>query len=61
MENIKSRFGLHQVIKELTDLTYILDTSSSCIKLIFTSQTNSVMFQELIHLYIKIVIIKKFL
>ena len=35
IENLTSQFGLHQVIKEPT---HILDTSSSCIDLIFTSQ-----------------------
>ena len=34
IENMTPQFGLHQVIKELT---HICDTSSSCIKLIFTS------------------------
>ena len=34
IENLTSQFGLHQVIKEPT---HILDTSSSCIDLIFTS------------------------
>ena len=37
IENLTSLFGLHQVIKEPT---HILDTSSSCIDLIFTSQPN---------------------
>ena len=37
IENLTSQFGLHQVIKEPT---HILDTSSSCIDLIFTSQPN---------------------
>ena len=37
IENLTSLFGLQQVIKEPT---YILDTSSSFIDLIFTSQPN---------------------
>ena len=37
IENLTSRFGLHQVIKEPA---LILDTSASCIDLIFTSQPN---------------------
>ena len=37
IENVKSQFGLHQVIKEPA---LIVDTSSSCIYLIFTSQPN---------------------
>ena len=37
IENLTSQFVLHQVIKEPA---HILDTSSSCINLIFTSQPN---------------------
>ena len=37
LENVKSQFGLHQVIKEPT---HILHNSSSCIDLIFASQPN---------------------
>ena len=37
IENLTSQFGLHQMIKEPT---HILDTSSLCIDLIFTSQPN---------------------
>ena len=37
IDNITSQFGLYQVIKEST---HILNTSSSCIDLIFTSQPN---------------------
>ena len=37
IENLTSQFGLQQVIKEST---HILDTSSSCIDLIFKSQPN---------------------
>ena len=37
MENIMSQFGLHQIINEPT---HILENSSSCIDLIFTSQPN---------------------
>ena len=36
-ENITSQFGLHQIINEPT---HILENSSSCIDLIFTSQPN---------------------
>ena len=36
IENLASQFGLHQVIKEPT----LIDTSSSCIDLILTSQPN---------------------
>ena len=37
IENISSQCGLHQVINEPT---HILENSSSCIDLIFTSQRN---------------------
>ena len=37
IENISSQFGLHQMINEPT---HILESSSSCIDLIFTSQPN---------------------
>ena len=37
IENLTSQFGLHQVIKEQT---LLIDTSSSCTDLIFTSQPN---------------------
>ena len=37
LEDITSQFGLQQIIKEPT---HILDNSSSCIDLIFTSQPN---------------------
>ena len=37
IENISSQFGLHQVINEPT---HILESSSSCIDLIFTSKPN---------------------
>ena len=37
IENISSQFGLHQMISEPT---HILESSSSCIDLIFTSQPN---------------------
>ena len=37
LENITSQFGLQQIINEPT---HILDNSSSCIDLIFTSQPN---------------------
>ena len=37
IENVTSQFGLQQVIKEPK---YILDNSSSCIDLIFTSKAN---------------------
>ena len=37
IENISSQYGLHQMINELT---HILESSSSCIDLIFTSQPN---------------------
>ena len=37
IENVTSQFGLEQAIKEPT---HILDNSSSCINLIFTSQAN---------------------
>ena len=37
MENISSQFGLQQVIIEPT---YVLESSSACIDVIFTSQSN---------------------
>ena len=37
IENVTAQFGLHQIIKEPT---HKLDTSSSCIEPIFTSQAN---------------------
>ena len=39
IENVISRFGLSQIIKEAT---HILEYSSSCIDLIFTTQPNLV-------------------
>ena len=39
IENITSQFGLHQLINEPT---HLLQNSSLCIDLIFTSQPNSV-------------------
>ena len=39
IESITSQFGLHQLINEPT---HLLQNSSSCIDLIFTSQTNTV-------------------
>ena len=40
IESITSQFGLHQLINEPK---YLLENSSSCIDLIFTSQPNIVM------------------
>ena len=40
IENLTSQFGLQQVVKELR---HILDTSSLCIDLIFTSQPNLIL------------------
>ena len=48
IENLTSQFGLHQVIKEPT---HILDTSSSRIDLIFTSQPNLII-ESGVHLYL---------
>ena len=42
IENVTSQLGLHQIINEPT---HILPNSSSCIDLIFTSQSNMVMFK----------------
>ena len=39
IENVKSQFGLSQII---TEATHILESSSSCIDLIFTTQPNLV-------------------
>ena len=39
IKNVTSRFGLSQIIKEAT---HILESSSSCIDLIFTTQPNLV-------------------
>ena len=39
IENVTSQFGLSQIIKEAT---HILESSSSCIDLIFTTQPNLV-------------------
>ena len=39
IENVTSQFGLRQIIKEAT---HILESSSSCIDLIFTTQPNLV-------------------
>ena len=43
IENLTSQFGLHLGMKELTP---ILDTYSSCIDLIFTSQPNLIFESE---------------
>ena len=58
IESITSQFGLHQLINEPT---HLLQSSSSCIDLIFTSQSNIVVNQVFIHLFIQIVIIKLYL
>ena len=50
IKNVTSKFGLSQIIKEAT---HILESSSSCIDLIFTTQPN--LFT---HHYIQIVTIK---
>ena len=42
IENVTSQLGLHRIINEPT---HILPNSSSCIDLIFTSQSNMVMFK----------------
>ena len=39
IENVTSQFGLSQIIKEAT---HLLESSSSCIDLIFTTQPNLV-------------------
>ena len=44
--HITSQFGLTQIINEPT---YILDSSSSCIDLIFTSQPNLII-ESVVHL-----------
>ena len=43
LENVTSQFRLHQVVKEPT---HILHNSSSCIDLIFASQTNLIIESE---------------
>ena len=48
IENISSQFALHQVINEPT---HILETSSSCIDLIFTSQPNLII-ESGVHLFL---------
>ena len=42
IESINSQFGLYQLVNEATHLleAYLLENSSSCIDLIFTSQPN---------------------
>ena len=57
IENISSQFGLHQMINEPT---YILESSSSCIELIFTSQSNLIT-ESGVHLYIVILTTRSFL
>ena len=52
IENISSQFGLHQVINEPTQ---IVESSSSCIDLIFTSQPKLVT-ESVVHPYILILI-----
>ena len=54
LENITSHFGLQQIIKEPT---HILDNSSSCIDLIFTSQPNLITESGVYLPYIQTVII----
>ena len=57
-ENVTSQFGLSQILKEAT---HILESSSSCIGLIFTIQRNLVVdYGVHTHLCIKIVTIKLF-
>ena len=53
IENISLQFGLYQVLNEPT---HILENSSSCIDLIFTSQPN--LIAECTRRYIQIVITK---
>ena len=56
-EHITSQFGSIQIID---DPTYILDSSSSYIDLIFTSQPDLVI-ESVVHHYIKTVIIRSFM
>lgn len=58
IDNIVTQYGLHQVINEPT---HILETSSSCIDLIFTSQPNLIAESVFILPYIQIAIIRLFL
>ena len=58
IENITSQFGLHQMTDEPT---HTLESSSSCIDLIFTSQPNLITESGSIHLYILILITRSFL
>ena len=58
IENLTSLLGLHQVIKEPT---HILDTSFSCIDLIFTSQPNLIIESGVHSSLHSIVIIRQFL
>ena len=58
IENVTSQFGLSQIIKEAT---HILESSSSCIDLIFTTQPNSGLNLGFIHPFIQIVTIKLYL
>ena len=57
VENVVSQFGLHQIIKEPT---HILENSSSCIDLVFTSQPNLIVDSGTHPHYIQTVTIKLF-
>ena len=58
IENVTSQFDLSQINKEAT---HILESSSSCIDLIFTTQPNSGLNMGFIHPFIQIVTIKLYL
>ena len=51
IENLTSPFGVSQIIHEATD---ILETSSSCIDLIFTTQPNLALNLVLTHLFMQL-------
>ena len=55
IENVTSQFGLSQIISEAT---HILESSSSCIDLIFTTQPNLVVESDVHPSLIQIVTIK---
>ena len=58
IENVTSQFGLQQAI---TELRYILDSPPSFNNLIFTSQPDLMILKELVHIDVKIIIIRYFL
>ena len=58
IDSLTTTYGFHQLI---SDLTYLLPNSSSCIDLIFTDQPDLAVDSGFIQLFMAIAIIKLFL